>query len=132
MVNTNISDLGSGNMYETREGSVMRYQTPATAGKAVLKLQSYATGSAKILSGLDSGGTERSYITGDGDAYLKRALTLEGIPTSGAAGALTLGAGTQTTVGAAGGASALPATPLGYLRVWVGATEVVIPYYNRV
>jgi hypothetical protein len=132
MVNTNISDLGSGNMYETREGSVMRYQTPATAGTAVLKLQSYATGSAKVLSGLDSGGTERSYITGDGDAYLKRALTLEGIPTSGTAGALTLGAGTQTTVGAAGGASALPATPLGYLRVWVGATEVVIPYYNKV
>jgi hypothetical protein len=132
MVNTNISDLGSGNMYETREGSVIRYQTPATAGKAVLKLQSYATGSAKVFSGLDAAGTERSYITGDGDAYFKRAVTIEGVPTSGTAGALTLGIGTQTTVGAAGGASALPATPLGYLKVWVGATEVVIPYYNKV
>lgn len=132
MVNTNISDLGSGNMYETRNGAVMRYQTTATAGQAVLKLQSYATGSAKVLSGLDAAGTERSYITGDGDAYLKRALTLEGVPASGTAGAVTIGAGTQFTVGAAGGASALPATPLGYLRFWIGTTEVAIPYYNRV
>jgi hypothetical protein len=98
----------------------------------VLKLQSYATGSAKVLSGLDAAGTERSYITGDGDAYLKRALTLEGVPASGTAGAVTIGAGTQFTVGAAGGASALPATPLGYLRFWIGTTEVAIPYYNRV
>jgi hypothetical protein len=132
MVNTNISDLGSGNMYETRDGAVMRYQTTATAGQAVLKLQSYATGSAKVLSGLDVAGTERSYITGEGDAYLKRALTLEGVPASGTVGAVTIGAGTQFTVGAAGGASALPATPLGYLRFWIGTTEVAIPYYNRV
>lgn len=38
---------------------------------------------------------------------------------------------TQTTVGAAGGASALPATPTGYLRFFVGATEYVIPYYAQ-
>lgn len=132
MVNTNISDLGTGNMYETREGAVIRYQTTAAAGKAVLKLQSYASGSAKVLSGLDTAGTERSYITGDGDAYLKRALALEGVPASGTAGAVTYGAGTQFTVGGAGGASALPATPLGYLRIWIGTTEVAIPYYNRV
>lgn len=36
----------------------------------------------------------------------------------------------QTTVGAAGGASALPATPLGYLKVNLGGSTVVIPYYN--
>lgn len=37
----------------------------------------------------------------------------------------------QTTVGAAGGASALPATPLGYFRVsdYTGAI-VAIPYYK--
>lgn len=43
---------------------------------------------------------------------------------------LTWGGTTQTTVGAAGGASALPATPLGYLRVTVGTTAVVIPYFR--
>ena len=37
---------------------------------------------------------------------------------------------TQTTIGAAGGASALPATPLGYIRFTFGDTEVALPYYN--
>lgn len=36
---------------------------------------------------------------------------------------------TQTTVGAAGGASALPATPTGYLKFIIGNTEYVLPYY---
>ena len=36
---------------------------------------------------------------------------------------------TQTTVGAAGGADALPATPTGYLKLKLGATTYVIPYY---
>jgi hypothetical protein len=35
----------------------------------------------------------------------------------------------QTTVGAAGGASALPATPTGYLKFIKDDTEFVIPYY---
>jgi hypothetical protein len=37
--------------------------------------------------------------------------------------------GTQSTVGAAGGASALPATPSGYIKVKVGGSDFVIPYY---
>lgn len=36
---------------------------------------------------------------------------------------------TQTTVGAAGGASALPATPTGYLKLVLGTTEYVVPFY---
>lgn len=36
---------------------------------------------------------------------------------------------TQTTVGAAGGATALPATPTGYITVNLGNGPVVIPYY---
>ena len=36
---------------------------------------------------------------------------------------------TQSTVGAAGGANALPATPTGYLRIKLGATTFVVPYY---
>lgn len=35
----------------------------------------------------------------------------------------------QTTVGAAGGASALPATPTGYIPIKVGGSTFVIPYY---
>jgi hypothetical protein len=37
---------------------------------------------------------------------------------------------TATTVGAAGGASALPATPVGYLVVSINGTARKIPYYN--
>jgi hypothetical protein len=39
---------------------------------------------------------------------------------------------TQTTVGAAGGASALPATPTGYLPVSIAGVTYVIPYYLHV
>lgn len=37
---------------------------------------------------------------------------------------------TSTTVGAAGGATALPATPLGYVTVAIAGTDRKIPYYN--
>lgn len=63
--------------------------------------------------------------------HLMKNVLLSGAPT-GTSGFVTLGNLTQTTVGAAGGASALPATPAGYLRFFVGTTEVVLPYYARV
>ena len=48
----------------------------------------------------------------------------------GTANFVSLGSTTAATVGAAGAASALPATPLGYLIAYVGTTQVKIPYYN--
>lgn len=39
-------------------------------------------------------------------------------------------ADTTTTIGAAGGATALPATPLGYFLATVNGVLVKIPYYN--
>lgn len=50
---------------------------------------------------------------------------------SQAAGEVGLGTATQTTVGAAGGASALPGAPAGYLRFFIGATEYVLPYWAQ-
>lgn len=45
-------------------------------------------------------------------------------------GDLTLGSPTtQTTVGSAGAASALPATPEGYLIMMVGNSPKLFPYY---
>ena len=35
-----------------------------------------------------------------------------------------------TTVGAAGGATALPLTPLGYITISINGTEVKVPFYN--
>lgn len=37
----------------------------------------------------------------------------------------------QTTVGSAGAASALPATPSGYLKVSMNDAEYVIPFYAQ-
>jgi hypothetical protein len=37
---------------------------------------------------------------------------------------------TATTVGAAGGASALPATPLGYVIIKIAGTDRKLPFYN--
>lgn len=54
-----------------------------------------------------------------------------GAASAGAASTTTIGSTTATTVGAAGGASALPATPLGYIIAHVGTTQVKIPYYNN-
>jgi hypothetical protein len=45
-------------------------------------------------------------------------------------GGVTYGGTTASTVGAAGAASALPATPLGYIICNVNSTQVKIPYYN--
>ena len=44
--------------------------------------------------------------------------------------ALTWGGETQLTVGAAGGADALPATPSGYMQITIGTRSYVIPYYE--
>lgn len=51
---------------------------------------------------------------------LTTALTAQGLTTNA----------TQTTVGSAGAASTLPATPSGYIQIIVGATNFIIPYYK--
>ena len=38
---------------------------------------------------------------------------------------------TQTTVGSAGGANALPATPTGYIKIKIAGTTRVIPFYDE-
>lgn len=59
-------------------------------------------------------------------------ITAAGLCTLGpSAGGVThrLNTNTQTTVGAAGAASALPANPTGYVIINVNGTDRVIPYY---
>lgn len=52
-------------------------------------------------------------------------------PVSGSTGMISLrNYSTTTSVGLAGGASALPATPQGYLTVTVNGSNMRIPYYN--
>lgn len=45
---------------------------------------------------------------------------------------INLATSTQATVGGAGGASALPATPSGYIKIQISGSNFVLPYYARV
>lgn len=63
------------------------------------------------------------------DIHQAATLIATGATIAVGAGQLGIGTTTATTVGAAGGASALPATPLGYLRANLGGTFIKVPYY---
>lgn len=70
LVNSNISDAGTGNLYETSEGLTRSYGTPDDAAKAALSLQSTATSTARLLRFLDSGGSVTGWVKGTGEASL--------------------------------------------------------------
>lgn len=79
--------------------------------------------------GVFNSGT-RNLQTGRLSNFQTSALTLDSGASATTAGTLQLGRNTDTAVGGAGGASALPGTPLGYLIAFLGATQIKIPYYN--
>lgn len=100
-----------------------------------------ATVSDNIQIVADIGALQYSVVTGQLHQFLVNSVEMVRINANGlgisvaagaqATGVLGLGNGTQTTVGAAGGASALPATPTGYLKFYLGATQYVFPYYAQ-
>jgi hypothetical protein len=57
-------------------------------------------------------------------------LIIVGTAPTVSTGQIAIGSTTATTVGAAGGASALPATPVGYLIVNIAGTARKIPYFT--
>lgn len=66
------------------------------------------------------------------ETYIRASTFISGSGAVAVGGAeVSYGATTATTVGAAGGASALPATPVGYLIINVGGTNMKLPYYNN-
>lgn len=69
LVPTNISDLGDGNSYTTRLGSVYKAQTSATATEAVFAAQSTSTSAAKVYVARDNTGTDKAWLRGDGRMY---------------------------------------------------------------
>lgn len=82
-----------------------------------------------------SGGTAISTAvtigSGTPNAFAATTLRLSVVAPTVAAGQVGLGSTTATTVGAAGGAAAPPATPVGYLIVNIGGTNFKIPYYTN-
>lgn len=66
----NITDSGSNNNYETREGNHLSYQLADDAALAVLSLQSTTTSAARLLRFLDSSGSVTGFVRGTGAGQL--------------------------------------------------------------
>lgn len=95
-------------------------------GVYTLQAGSLASAQSIVMSNTDPGGID--FIT---DRVRAQWLLASAAAPAGGAGQTIFGATHATTVGAAGGATALPATPLGYLIANVDGTQVKIPYYNN-
>ena len=119
-----------GNGYATPADSESKIESAVTiyapkASGIPLTIQAYTGQTDPILILASATGSNLAYFAKNGQ------LTLVSSAAAGPVGSVTFGGGApSTTVGAAGGAAALPATPLGYITAFVGATEVKIPYYN--
>lgn len=122
----------------THSGSVMLLQRSATTNNASANFTVSAAVLAVVQTYTQTSGTltmtapvatfsQASSATGDIQQNLVGATKHFYVKSSGLPG--WVAADTQTTVGAAGGASALPATPTGYLKIDQDGTTVAVPYY---
>lgn len=87
---------------------------------------------AGIFNAASLSGTESLRV--GGSALIDAGITAQNATWNGTNSVFLLNGTTQTltTVGAAGGASALPATPLGYIKIVApGGVAASIPFYNR-
>ena len=66
---TNINDAGTGNIYETRQGSVIRKQAPTGPGNGVLRARGTVSDSARVYVAENTSGTATHYVQGDGISY---------------------------------------------------------------
>jgi hypothetical protein len=83
-------------------------------------------------SAVTFGGTASLNIHQDtvlGQSVATGFVATAGTPT-GTGSQVSVGNTVRTTVGGAGGASALPATPRGYLEIDIGGTKRQLPYYD--
>ena len=109
----NIDPNGTGKVIISTEATVTTLSTPAT--NTNLSLAPHGTGT------VDLAGTTATISTSTANQDLK--LNPNGT------GTVDFNVPTQTTVGSAGGASALPGQPTGYMKIEVGGSAFVVPYY---
>jgi hypothetical protein len=108
---------------------VTNFSAGGTAAVALQQNTNAGTGGVTFGSGGASPSVVGS-VDSAGKATLNGGLVINNIaaPTA-AASQVAFGSTTASTVGAAGGASALPATPSGYLIINVAGTNFKLPYY---
>jgi hypothetical protein len=109
--------LGSGASVATQYGFLATALSTATNNVGFQSQVNAAAGSY----GFRATGTATNLFNGMVNITAAAAAVSSGLGISGAQ---------QTTVGATGAASALPANPLGYIVGYVGATKIAVPYYN--
>jgi hypothetical protein len=121
-----ITDSGLWNRYICTDGESAQTNAGATGTSHQIRA---ADNGEKGYVVKNTGGTEVFSV--DAGGILRTNQLRAANAASGEAGYVSFGDATQSTVGAAGGASALPATPTGYLRFFIGTTEYVLPYYAQ-
>ncbi|VXB22313.1 hypothetical protein [Citricoccus sp. K5] len=109
------------------------------ASKAALRVKAHGSQATKVLDVTDSGGTSWVYVANNGDLRtVNRSVVLRNASDTGTTFELTaLGprwrdaSTTRNNAGAAGSATALPATPQKYLKVFdPDGVELLIPAYR--
>jgi hypothetical protein len=134
---------GTANLINATLGSGTTFDTSVnvkggTSGSTALVAQSVASGTLSLPATSDTlvgrattdTLTNKTLTAPDLLSPRSDTLRLTAAAPAVAPSQVGFGATVATTVGAAGGASALPATPLGYLIANVAGTAVKIPYYN--
>jgi hypothetical protein len=109
----NINPNGTGKVVISTEATITTLGTPAT--NTNLSLAPHGTGTVDLV------GTTATISTSTTNQDLK--LNPNGT------GTVDFNVPVQTTVGSAGGASAVPATPTTYMKIEVGGTAYVVPCF---
>lgn len=138
----NYSSAYGSNASATTTGAQAFGRNATASGSSATAIGPNTTASATTSSAFGSGATasgiDSTAIGASTNAGHNRALCLGTGATSTATNQLAIGGSgadaltTQTTVGSAGGASPLPATPTGYLHVNLNGNLRVIPFYDQV
>ena len=133
-----ILDADSGTVF-VRDGSAGNYGQFIRNGSNDLTIASGAT-QALIFTGANAafqgalsvaGGSTLDGVTITDNTIKSNASNADlQIGTSGT-GVIDVLTATQSTVGSAGGASALPGQPTGYIKIKIGGTLRVIPFYDE-
>jgi hypothetical protein len=116
--------ISTSNLILANGGGLVGIAVAPTAAQLEINSQSTTRPGLKLRALSGTSGSQNMDEVYDASGTLSYAVRADGkiVYVSG---------NTASTVGAAGGASALPATPTGYLQVVIGGTTYKIPYYEN-
>ena len=123
VANATMTHSYSSGTVGTTFAKTVNISTGTIAGTTASQTINIATGANSATSGLTNINIGTGALSGGATSTIQ-------IGSTSNTTSLRLNLPTATTIGAAGGASALPATPVGYITVNISGTNYKIPYYN--